>query len=158
MTPNLNLKKVNVPIVSWKWRTSQNVLTLLVGCRFWYSFGRKYENTNRQKQTALHCCRFPRLQVELCSRTQETTENKVNGRHVYITGCLCNLENKYLCNDLLLHLEKHRVQWHLELDKQRSVLLKWAHLFNKTSKTPLWTLSIMWLSSISVSHSSECQG
>lgn len=34
-----------------------------------------------------------------------------------ILGLLCNLENKYLRNDPVLHLVKHRVCSHLELDK-----------------------------------------
>lgn len=34
-----------------------------------------------------------------------------------ILGLLCNLENKYLHNDPVLHLVKHRVHSHLELDE-----------------------------------------
>lgn len=50
-----------------------------------------------------------------------------------ILGLLCNLENKYLRNDPVLHLVKHRVCSHLELDKYPlRGSLKGTHAFGKT--------------------------
>lgn len=52
-----------------------------------------------------------------------------------ILGLLCNLENKYLRNDPVLHLVKHRVHSHLELDKYPlHSTLKGTQSFSKTLK------------------------
>lgn len=51
-----------------------------------------------------------------------------------ILGLLCNLENKYLHNDPVVHLVKHRVHSHLELDEYplRSAL-KGTHSLGKNT-------------------------
>lgn len=52
-----------------------------------------------------------------------------------ILGLLCNLENKYLHNDPVLHLVKHRVHSHLELEEYPpGCRLKETHSLGK--KTP----------------------
>lgn len=51
-----------------------------------------------------------------------------------ILGLLCNLENKYLHNDPVVHLVKHRVHSHLELDEYpRRSALKGTHSLGKNT-------------------------